>query len=313
MADPRFASVAGSPREVPAAFDAIRAAGGIGVKVPIEKGFGPRELWPIHPAAMRDAISREAAERGLPIYVHASSEDEQQIGLEMGAHALVHLDFYAADPSPQFVERLVQQGTYVMTTFSIMDAELTRWHPERLDHPVVRLAVPETELATARDPEAGAAMALAQVASVFPRLPPFLRRVLAWLFVTEAGSRQRLESSQRAALELDRAGVPLVVGSDAGNSPEIPYQFHGTSTLRELELLAAAGLAPGEVLAAATRVPSRMLGLEREVGTIEAGKRADLLVLRDDPLADAAAFRTALYVVKDGIAHTPAEWRGDVP
>jgi len=103
-------------------------------------------------------------------------------------------------------------------------------------------------------------------------------------------------------------GYRLAIGSDAGNF--ILAQFHGVSTLRELELLAA-GVPNADVLQAATRVPARLLGREDEVGTVAVGKRADLVVVRDDPLADVHAMRTVRWTVKAGVAHTPAEWMPD--
>jgi imidazolonepropionase-like amidohydrolase len=296
-----------SPAELDAAFDVIEGAGAVGVKVPIEKGF-VQEIWPIHGPEMREAIAREAGERGLPIYVHASSEDEQRIGLEMGAHALVHLDFYRAPPSPEFFELVLARKAFVMTTFSIMDAELTRWHPERLDDALVEIVVPDPERRTARDPEAARFMVEEEVGMAVPWLPRWLRSPVAWWFVNEQGFHDGLASSQRAAKALYDAGVPLVVGSDAGNWPILPYQFHATSTHRELELLAEAGVPPPDVLAAATRVPARMLGRETEIGTIEVGKRADLVVVDGDPLADLRALRRIRWTVKDGLARTPQEW-----
>jgi imidazolonepropionase-like amidohydrolase len=101
--------------------------------------------------------------------------------------------------------------------------------------------------------------------------------------------------------------VPVVIGSDAGNF--VLSQFHGTSTLRELELLAGTGIPPADVIAAATRVPARMLRLEDQVGTVEVGKRGDLVVVRDDPLRDVGTIRrTIAWTVKSGVARTPAEW-----
>ena len=53
-----------------------------------------------------------------------------------------------------------------------------------------------------------------------------------------------------------------------------------------------------------------MLGLASELGSIEIGKRADLTIVRGDPLQDLRALRNVVWTVKDGVAHTPAEWMG---
>jgi imidazolonepropionase-like amidohydrolase len=76
------------------------------------------------------------------------------------------------------------------------------------------------------------------------------------------------------------AGVPIVAGTDAGTSGVFP----GFSLHDELELLVEAGLTTQEVLYAATNLPSSWLGIERLVGTVEVGKKADLILLDANPL-----------------------------
>ena len=292
-------------------FDAVAGVGAVGVKVPIERGFGVDDAWPIHPPDVRAAIVRQAAARRLPIYVHASDEVEQSIGLDMGAHALLHTNFGGREPSPEFIARAAASGVTMVTTFSIIDAYLPRWHPERLADPLVRATVPRPEQRTAREPGAWDDLGLADVAEAFPHVPRFILRRIARLPAppTEAVVQRVLAANLRAAAALHAAGVPLAIGSDAGNSFTLT-QFHGVSTVRELELLAEAGLSPGDVLAAATVVPARLLRLEDELGTVEVGKRADLVVLRDDPSRDVHAFRTVEWTIRDGVARTPAAWMG---
>ena len=77
---------------------------------------------------------------------------------------------------------------------------------------------------------------------------------------------------------------------------------------RELALLREAGLSGEEVIAAATETPARMLGLDGQIGTVQVGKRADLVLVRGDPLSDPHAFEAVAWSVRDGVAKTPAEW-----
>ncbi len=296
------------PEDLERNFAAIEAAHAFGVKVPIERGFGRTDLLPIHEPAVRAAIVAGATARNLPIFVHASDEEEQAIGLDMGAHALVHTNFGGLDPSPEFVARMAASKTHAITTFSIIDADLTRFEPERLDDPLTKIAVPPQELASARDPEAWTAADAINLGYVFPWLPGFGRRLLAWFLADEEGLRRVLAVNLRAARTLHDGGVPVVIGSDAGNF--VLAQFHGTSTLREIELLASTGVPAAAVLAAATSVPARLLRLEHEVGTVQVGKRGDLVIVRDDPLRDVGALRSILWTVKSGVAWTPAEWMG---
>jgi Amidohydrolase family len=101
-------------------------------------------------------------------------------------------------------------------------------------------------------------------------------------------TEQRIEWMRR----FHGMGGTLVVGVD--------MQFGGIMLHRELQNLAAAGLSPLEVIAAATGRSARELGMGDSLGTIEAGKLADLLVINCDPLDDLAALRDIDRVVKDG-------------
>jgi len=91
------------------------------------------------------------------------------------------------------------------------------------------------------------------------------------------------------------AGVRVVAGTDSGS----PGGHHG-DLATELELLVRFGMTPYEALRAATHEAATVLGMEAEVGSLAAGKRADLVVLEGDPLRDPGALRRPLAVMKDG-------------
>lgn len=78
------------------------------------------------------------------------------------------------------------------------------------------------------------------------------------------------------------AGVPIVTGTDAGTSSVVA----GFSMHDELELLVKAGLTNQEALTSATQLPASWLGIDSVVGTVEIGKRADLILLDENPLND---------------------------
>lgn len=91
-------------------------------------------------------------------------------------------------------------------------------------------------------------------------------------------------------------GVPIVAGTDAGVSGVV----WGFSLHDELALLAQAGLTPEEVLASATRLPASWLGMANEVGTVEVGKLADLVLLDANPLVDVTNTRQIAGVFVNG-------------
>ncbi len=89
------------------------------------------------------------------------------------------------------------------------------------------------------------------------------------------------------------AGVKIAMGTDSGISP------HGRN-LRELELMVAGGMAPADALRTCTATAAELLGVEGELGTLEPGKRADLVVVDGDPL-DLATLRERIRAVfRDG-------------
>jgi imidazolonepropionase-like amidohydrolase len=107
---------------------------------------------------------------------------------------------------------------------------------------------------------------------------------------------------------MHRAGIPIVAGTDSANWPVFINYFHGPSTILELELLQRAGLAPMDVICSATRITSEMMRKDDEIGTVEVGKRADLIVVPDDPLEELGALRKLSWSIQGGVAKTPAEW-----
>jgi len=101
-------------------------------------------------------------------------------------------------------------------------------------------------------------------------------------------------------------GVLLTVGTDYQNAWMTP----GVAFHRELELLVSAGISPLDVLTIATRNGAEALGILQEVGTIEAGKRADLVVLTADPLAAIANSRKIERVFLKGRSFEPRQLLG---
>jgi imidazolonepropionase-like amidohydrolase len=101
---------------------------------------------------------------------------------------------------------------------------------------------------------------------------------------------------------LHKAGIPIVAGTDQ----TVP----GHSLHREIELYVQAGFTPMEAIQAATIVPARVMGLDKEVGTVEPGKRADVIILDGNPLESIHNIRKVEFVITNGTMYNCAElWR----
>lgn len=100
----------------------------------------------------------------------------------------------------------------------------------------------------------------------------------------------------------NRAGVRIIAGSDG---PSIGRLLPGFALQRELELLVEAGLSPLQALRAATSTAAEALGKEDQLGTLELGKLADLVVLDADPLVKIENVKKVHSVVLGGRVYDP--------
>ncbi len=90
-----------------------------------------------------------------------------------------------------------------------------------------------------------------------------------------------------------KRGVPIAFGTDTGVSP------HGENA-QEFELMVKAGMKPIEAILSATVTPAKILGMEEQLGTIEAGKLADIIATDGNPIDDISAVRKVSFVMKNG-------------
>jgi len=116
-------------------------------------------------------------------------------------------------------------------------------------------------------------------------------------YVIEKAQKAR-EHHAESFKKAHRAGVKIAMGTDAGT----PFNSHG-GNLKELEWMVTLGMTPMEALLASTRHAAELLGMEAQLGTLEEGKLADLVVVEGNPLEDIQVLQDRdkiAYVFKDG-------------
>lgn len=239
----------------------------------LDRGVDCLKIYEQLTPALVEAVVREAEGTRVPVTAHLRDTTALQ-ALDLGVRGLEHaFGFEACDETvaAQVVRRVVERGAYVVPTLAITEQ-------------LSRLGSPEQET-----------MALLTEIPDARRL--YWRRTAAAASPDrKASAARRLECLKPFVARLQRAGGQVVAGSDTSN----PYVVPGASLHRELELLVEAGLSPREALAAATRTAAAFLGQSQTVGTLEVGKRADLVVLGADPIASIAAIRQVEVVIRDG-------------
>lgn len=111
-------------------------------------------------------------------------------------------------------------------------------------------------------------------------------------------AQESIALDRKTFLMAHRAGVPILASSDASFAN--PYLFHGFSLLDELDLYVEIGLTPREALFTATVAPPRFFALDDQDGRVAAGRRADLVLLDDNPLEGLATLREPWAVIVNG-------------
>lgn len=237
------------------------------------------------------AAAAEAKKRGLPLIVHATGLAEAKVALRAGASLLVH-GVFNEPVDEEFLDLLKKSGAVYCPTLTVSEGYVNLARAAAAGKPFV-----------ADDPNGCVDPATRALLSETATIG---QTVVA----EKVRARETRVAEQRKimAANLKRvrdAGLPIAMGTDAGN----PGTLHGTSVYAEMEAMQAAGLTPAEVLASATRVAAVALSREKEIGTIEKGKLADLLVLGADPTADIANARKVRAVVRGGVYRTSEELR----
>jgi imidazolonepropionase-like amidohydrolase len=234
-------------------------------------------LRPEHYRAIADAAHR----RKLKVHAHVYEPEEVRDALEAGIDVLTHAGSAGTPPyPPELVRAIAVKGTPVVVTAAhrVWVYPATLDFPERIEDP--RLA---------RD------------------FPPFLYQEvmdslrnpqrLAYFGTTD---RERLYGPASLKQWLD-AGVVLGMGTDSGT----PLNFHTEALWREIKAHVDLGMPPMRAISAATRENARILGRGHDLGTIEPGKLADLIVVDGNPLFDITALGRVETVVKGGVVFRP--------
>jgi len=242
--------------------------------------------------AIVKAAGDAAHAAGIRLAVHATELVTAKAALRAGADYLVHsvTDERIDDEFIALAKR--NHALYCPTIFVLSSYEMAlsnTWRPTEAER---RLADPQIVAAMSDLERIPKALIPARVARLMAKPP-------------DTAPSPLVLQNLRAVWD---AGIPVVMGTDAGNIGAL----HGPVVFREMEIMTRAGLTPLQVLRSATVNGAKAMGLERDLGTIEPGRLADLVILDADPLADVNNLSKVSRLVKDGRVFSEEELRQSI-
>ncbi len=226
------------------------------------------------------AIVNAAHAKGIRVHAHVYAEADTRNALEAGVDVLSHVGSAGTAPpySAALIADIVNAGRTVVVTAAHRSWVYpdTAAYPERLQDPGLKADFGADIYGEVQD-------SLAHW-----RALPYFARTDRETFFRERGLKQFIE-----------AGAVMGMGTDSGT----PMNFHTEALWREAKAHVDMGMPPLKVISSLTRIGANALGRSRDVGTIEAGKLADIIVVDGNPLFDIAALGHVETVVKGGVIY----------
>jgi imidazolonepropionase-like amidohydrolase len=223
------------------------------------------------------AVVRVAREHGVKVHTHLYDPDDIRAALRAGVDVLQHVGSGGNPPyDDDLVMEIAHRGVPIVQTIAhrIWVYPATIEFPSRLKDPRLREDLPPD-----------------MYREVMRSVEDFER--LSYFHTTP----RQIRYAPRSARQFIETNVRMAMGTDSGT----PLNFHTEAAWREISALVDSGMTPIQAISASTKTGAEVLGLGAELGTIEPGKRADLIVVDGDPLFDINVLGRVTHVVKDGV------------
>ena len=268
----------------------VKQGGGVCVKTHFERGFGQQRNLPVMTAAMFGDIRAETRRLGLTLVTHANGLEGQAFavagGADVLAHGMWHWDKHRNSRElpaeiTALLDQVAERGIGYQATMQVLHGLRAYVDPDYLNHPGIAKVVPKELAAWFATPagrwfkeEVTEGEADAAVMQGFDQPLRRLRQVVAYLAAKDAN---------------------FLLGSDTPSGPTYG-NLPGLNGYLEMQRLHEAGLSLAQVFKAATINNARAFKIDGRVGTIEAGKAANLVLMKKSPLADIAAYDSIVTV-----------------
>lgn len=277
----------------------MKSEGAICVKTHYESGFGGRGNWPVPSLTLIRELKNEAKKAGLPVLLHANAQVAQRFGNEAGvdmfAHGMWTWDDQTANSLSSgitdILDKTIKQRIYFQPTVQVLYGERDVFNPEYLKQNALSNVLPKSVIdwyATA----AGQSYRnnMAQL--------PYVKNLLMqnkWRDINALPIQRVMQTLTYMASN----GAMLSFGSDTPSDMTFANP-HGLNGRFEMKRWQEAGVTPEQFLKAATLNNAEFFNLEEKMGSIQIGKQADLLILKENPLLSIDAFDSIETVISEG-------------
>ena len=229
------------------------------------------------------AVIDQAHKRGLPVVGHSHRPDEIRLGMKYGVDNFEHTGLATAPEYPEDIMAMVRARTAQMnkgpffwtpTLTPLWNYEYMRDNPEMLDDPSWKVGLEPDTIADIK------------AALAHPDQFPYYQL-----------SPARKPTLRKKFLQMKEAGVTQLIGTDNG----VPMMFQSQTTWMELDIwVRELGVPAMDAIRAATYWPSVMMKKDKDVGTVSAGKIADIIAVRGDVLRYIDLLQKVDIVVQKG-------------
>jgi imidazolonepropionase-like amidohydrolase len=281
----------------------MKADGAICVKTHFERGFGADRNLPVPKLETIRALVRAAHEAQMPVLLHANSSEAQRFGLDAGVDIFAHGMWKWNDagtatkltpPVKAILNDIVAQKRGWQATIQVLYGERDLFNDSFLSAPMLARAVPASLIAWYKTPEG---QWFHDIMAKTMRLDPKIKNP-----DVDAMAIARVNAG---VAYLANRNARLLFGTDTP-SDETYANPPGLNGWLEMQKLVAAGMTPAQLFRAATLANAEALGLDKEVGTVEEGKRANLLLLHEDPTKTIRAYDKLDKIILRGQVLDPA-------
>jgi imidazolonepropionase-like amidohydrolase len=264
----------------------VKRSGGICVKTFFERGFARDKNLPVMGPGVLADIRKAASQAGLVLMMHANSFEAQNFAVEGDVDVLVHgmwhwgdLDKKSEDPAEikTLLDQIVEKKIGYQPTIQVLQGELAYFDPEYLKMEAIPKVIPKEMLEWFKSPE-GKWFKKELVDDDTPDA-----RML------KAYDRGPLRRVRQVVAYLASKDANFLFGTDTPSSPTYG-NLPGLNGYLEMQQLQKAGLSLEQIFRAATINNARKFKIDSQLGTIEPGKIANLVLLKKSPLESVDAY-----------------------